>query len=70
LIFYFIKKIHYRGEVLVNHISSSFRQWFFISIFLIWLAIFYRIGVPIYFTWFLLLVLLLFLELFIQNIYN
>lgn len=69
LIFYFIKKIHYRWEVLVNHIISSLRQWFFIAIFFVWLAIFERIGVPIYLSWFLLFILIFFLELFIQNIY-
>ncbi len=70
LIFYFIKKIHYRWEVLINHIISSFRQAFLISLFFVWLIIFYKIGVPIYFSWFLLFILLLFFELFIQNIYN
>lgn len=69
LIFYFIKKVHYRGEVLVNHISSSFRQGFLIAVFFVCLGIFERIEVPIYFAWFLLFILILFLELFIQNIY-
>jgi len=69
LILYFIKKIHYRWQVLIHHISSSFRQWTFISLYFIWLAYFENIGVPIYFSAFLLFILLVFLELLIQNIY-
>jgi len=70
LLLYFIKKVHYRWQVLLNHISSSFRQGSFIAMFLMWLAYFENIWVPIYFSSFLLLILLVFLELFIQNIYN
>ncbi len=69
LIFYFIKKIHYRWEVLVNHIVSSFRQGFFISLFFVWLWLFQRIGVPFFFSGLLLFILILFLEFFIQNIF-
>jgi len=70
LILYFIKKIHYRWQVLLHHISSSFRQGALISLFFIWLAYFENIWVPIYFSSFLFFVLLVFLELFIQNIYT
>lgn len=70
LLLYFIKKIHYRWQVVLNHINSSFRQSSFISIFFILLWVFERIGVPIYFSSFLLFILFIFLELFIQNIYN
>lgn len=70
LVLYFIKKIHYRWQVLINHISSSFRQWSFISLFIMWLLYFEKIWVPLYFSWILLSILLVFLELFIQNIYD
>ena len=69
LLLYFFKKIHYRWQVLINHIISSFRQASFISLFFMILGYFIRIGIPIYFSAFLLFILFLFLELFIQNIY-
>jgi len=68
LIIYFIKKVHYRGQVVINHISSSFRQSWFIAMFFIGLWFFEKIWVPIYFSAFLLFILLLSIELFIQNI--
>ena len=70
LILYFIKRIHYRWQVLLNHISSSFRQSSFIAIFIIGLWFFINMWTPIYFSSFLLFVLLIFLELFIQNIFT
>jgi hypothetical protein len=68
LIFYSIKKIHYRWQVLLSHISSSFRQWFFIATFVIWVWLFIRMWVPIYFSWLLFFILLISIESFIQNI--
>ena len=70
LIFYFIKKVHYRWEVLTTHLSSSFRQWLFMAIFFIWLGVFERLGVPLLFTALLFSTLLLFLELFIQSLFS
>lgn len=70
LILFFIKKIHYRWQVVINHISSSFRQASLIAVFFILLGFFEKIGVPIYFSSLLLFILLLFFELFIQNIYS
>ncbi len=70
LIFYFIKKVHYRWEVLTTHLTSSFRQGLFIAIFFVWLWIFERIGVPLVFTAVLFSTLLIFLELFIQSIFS
>ncbi len=69
LVFYFIKKVHYRGEVLTTHLSSSFRQGLFIAIFFVWFGIFERIWVPLLFTALLFSALLIFLELFIQSIF-
>ena len=65
---YFFKKIYYRWEVFLLHVLSSFRQWFFISLFLVWLVVFRIIWVNLYWTWFLLFILLLFLELLMQNL--
>ena len=70
LIFYFVKKIHYRGEVLTTHLSSSFRQGLFVAIFFIGLGVFERLGVPMVFTAILFSALLIFLELFIQNVFS
>ncbi len=70
LLLFFIKKIHYRWQVVLGHINSSFRQSSFIAIFFIWLGFFENIWVPIYFSSFLLIILIIFVELFIQNIYT
>jgi len=70
LILYFIKKVHYRWQVVLNHISSSFRQSSFIAFFIIGIGLFERMWIPLYFSAILLFILLLFLELFIQNIYD
>ena len=68
LLLYFIKKIYYRWRVYLYHVLSSFRQWFFISIFTILLIVFTWLGLPIL-LWGLLLILIFgFLELFIQNL--
>lgn len=65
---YFIKKIHYRWETLFSHIIYSFRQAFFFSVFLVSLALFNYIWIPITIIWFLSASILIFLELFLQNI--
>jgi len=69
-IFYIIKKIHYRWEVLINHISSSFRQGFLISIYLLALLLFYRLEIPLVLSSIILFLLLLIFEIFFQNIFN
>ena len=68
LVFYFFKKIYYRWEVFLSHVKSSFRQWFFISLFFVWIVFFKFMGVDLLFSSTLLFILLLFLELFIQNL--
>lgn len=68
LFLFFIKKIHYRWRVEIFHIKSSFRQWFFISILFCWIVIFKVLNGPIIVLWFLLFLILSFLELFIQNL--
>ncbi len=65
---YFIKKIYYRWRVYLYHVLSSFRQWFFFSLFVLFMFFFYWLGVPILLTWVLLLIIFTFLELFIQNL--
>ncbi len=65
---YFIKKIHYRWETLFSHIIYSFRQAFFFSVFLVSLVLFNYIWIPITIIWFLSASILIFLELFLQNI--
>jgi len=68
LVLYIIKKIYYRWRVHVYHVLSSFRQGFFVSIFLVWMIIFYILWSSLILTWFLLFILFIFLELFIQNL--
>lgn len=68
LLLFFLKKVYYRWNVYVYNVISSFRQWFLISIFLIWLIIFNKIWAWIYLTWFLFFIFLFFIELFIRNI--
>jgi len=68
LILFFIKKIHYRWRVELFHVKSSFRQWFFISLFATWIVIFKILNAPIIILAFLLISILLFLELFIRNL--
>ena len=68
MIFYFFKKVYFRWKVYLSNVLSSFRQGFFVSIFLFWLIIFKIMWAWILVTWFLFFILILFLELFIQNI--
>lgn len=68
LLLYFLKKIYYRGRVYVYHVLTSFRQWFFVSIFFVSMVFFYILWASLLLTWFLLVILLIFLELFIQNL--
>jgi len=70
IILYFFKKIYYRWRVYVYHVLSSFRQWFFSSIFIVSMIFFNLIGASLLITGMLLLIILLFLELFIQNLEN
>jgi len=68
IILYFFKKIYFRGRVYVYHVLSSFRQWFFISMFILSMIYFNILWASLIITWFLLLLILMFLELFIQNL--
>ena len=70
IILYFFKKIYYRWRVYVYHVLSSFRLWFLASIFLVSMIFFNLIGASLLITWLLLLIIILFLELFIQNLEN
>lgn len=68
LIIYFFKKILMRGDVYIYHVISSFRQWLFITFLIGWYLVFDVVGVLNYLTFSLLFLIMLFLELFIQNI--
>ena len=68
LFFYFLKKIYYRWRVYLYHVLTSFRQWFFISIFILTLIFFNIVWASLMLTWFLMMIILSFLELFIQNL--
>ena len=68
LFLFFIKKVYYRWNVFISNIISSFRQWFFISLFIIWLLIFNKIGAWVILTWLIFFIFLFFIELLIQNL--
>lgn len=70
LILYFVKKIYYRGNIGLYDVKTSFRQAFFIWLFIFWVIVFRIFWVWIFFTWILLFILFTFLELFIQNLEN
>jgi len=68
LIIYFIKKIHFRGEVYLYHIKTSFRQAVLFTLFVLSSIVFYIFKAPMFLTITLLFILFLFLELFIGSI--
>jgi len=68
ILLYFFKKIYYRWRVYVYHVLTSFRQWFFTSLFLISLVLFNILWASLLVTWLLSFTILMFLELFIQNL--
>ncbi len=68
IILYFIKKVYYRWEVFLSHVIISFRQSFLLSIYILWLVYFYNLWTPVYLTWFLLMITILFLELLLKNL--
>jgi len=63
ILLYFFKKIYYRWRVYVYHVLTSFRQWFFTS-----LLLFNILWASLLVTWLLSFTILMFLELFIQNL--
>ena len=67
-VFYFFKKVYYRWRVYLSNVLSSFRQGFFVSIYLLWLIVFKIIWVWMLVTWAIFFIFILFLELFIQNV--
>lgn len=68
IVLYIIKKIHYRGDVFIYHILTSFRQWFFTSLFFIWLIIFNKLWANLLITGLLLFMMFIFLDLFLKNL--
>ncbi|MDD3646280.1 MAG: hypothetical protein PHH06_02620 [Candidatus Gracilibacteria bacterium] len=68
LVLYIIKKIHYRGDVNMYHVKTSFRQAIFFSLFIIGVIIFKIFSAPVVISSIALGVFFLFLELFIQNL--
>lgn len=67
IIFYFLKKIYYRWNVYLYHVLSSFRQGFLVAIFTQSLIYFNNIWAPVFFTWAILFIILLLLEIFVEN---
>ncbi len=67
-VLYFIKKIYFRWKVYVQNVLTSFRQGFFISLFMILMVYFHHLGASMYVVALPLGFALLFLELFFQNL--
>ena len=67
-VLYFIKKIYFRWKVYVQNVLTSFRQGFFISLFVVLLMYFHHLGASVYVVVLPLGFALLFLELFFQNL--
>ena len=67
LIIYFFKKIYYRGDVWINHVLNSFRQWFLISVFFLILVFFNYYKAPMLITAWLDFIVLFCLELFVKS---
>jgi hypothetical protein len=67
LIIYFFKKVYYRWEIYLSNMNSSLRQWIFWAIYIIWITAFNATSVFSYKTWFLLFIILFFIELIFQS---
>lgn len=67
LLLYIFKKVYYRWEVFLSHIFSSLRQWFLLSLFLIWIIAFKIIWVFAISTIILLFIIAVFIELMFEN---
>lgn len=67
MILYIFKKVYYRWEVFLDHIFSSLRQWFLLSIFIVWIVLFKIIWVFSLVTIGLFLIILIFMELMFQS---
>lgn len=65
---YFFKKIYYRGEVYTYHIFTSLRQSILGALLVIFYVVLQSMGVPIIFPIVLATGVVIFLELFFQNI--
>ena len=70
ILFYFIKKIYYRGNVYIYQVLSSFRQGFLVAIFTSSLVYFYNHQVPVWLWWGILFLILFLLEIFVENYEN
>jgi hypothetical protein len=70
IILYFFKKIYFRWEVYIYHVLSSFRQWFLVSLFVLFIIFLNSVWASLLLTWGLSLIIFIFLELFIQNLEN
>lgn len=68
ILLYIIKKIHYRWDVFIYHILTSFRQWFFTALFIMWLIILNKLWANLFITGILLFAMFVFLDLFLKNI--
>jgi hypothetical protein len=67
LFFYLFKKVYYRGDVFLYHVYTSFRQSFFISLFLLFNIVFYFFSILNFLNFIVMFFMFLFLELFIKN---
>ena len=67
IIIYFFKKIYYRWNVTTEHVLTSFRQSFLISVFFLIIIFFNYYWAPILITSLLAFIVLFCLELFVKS---
>ncbi|EKE25936.1 MAG: hypothetical protein ACD_4C00491G0003 [uncultured bacterium (gcode 4)] len=70
LIIFFFKRIYYRWEIYIRNLNSSLRQWVLLSSFVLWNIIFEATWVFSYKTAVLLFVIIFFIELIFQSIWD
>jgi len=68
LFLYIVKKIYYRGDVFLYHVYTSFRQWFFLSLFASSLFVLYYFDIYGFVNIIWVFMFLFFTELFIKNL--
>ncbi len=68
LVLYFIKKIYFRWDVGMYHVLSSMRQAFLLCIMIWWIVYVIWLWIPALLPIILIAALVIFFELFIQNI--
>ena len=68
LLLYFIKKIYFRGDIGIYHVLSSMRQSLLVCVMIMGSVYIYGLWIPMLVPLLLIAALIVFFELFIQNL--